>query len=63
MQLHFCVAKFFYVFNKFTNLQSMSLISIQNAPHAIKALATTTERGYTHTLKSLKMQACILKEE
>ena len=63
MQLHFCIAKFFYIFNKFTNLQTMHLVSIQNAPHAIKSLATSSDRGYKTKLKNLKMQACILKEE
>ena len=39
------------------------MISIQNAPHAIKCLATASEQGFTHSLKHLKMEACILKEE
>ena len=37
--------------------------SIQNAPHAIKCLATSQERAYVNSLKHLKMEACILKEE
>ena len=31
-QVNFCISKFFYIFNKFTNLQTLSMISIQNAP-------------------------------
>ena len=31
-QVNFCISKFFYIFNKFTNLETLSMISIQNAP-------------------------------
>ena len=63
MQKNFCIGKFFYIFNKFTSLESIKMQTIQNAPHAIKCLATSPECGYLTSLKHLRMEACILKEE
>ena len=63
MQKHFCIGKFFYVFNKFTGLETITMKAIQNAPHAIKCLGTSPDKGYIQSLKHLKMEACILKEE
>ena len=51
------------IFNKFTNLESITMKNINNFPHAIKCLAQLTDRGYNLTLKHLNMEACILKEE
>ena len=39
------------------------MVSVRDAPHAIKSLATSLEKGYMKSLKHLKMEACILKEE
>ena len=63
VQRRFCIGKFFYIFNKFTGLETITMKSISNAPHAIKCLGTSSEKGYIRTLKHLKMEACILKEE
>ena len=40
MQKNFCIGKFFYVFNKFSNLVTLNLKSIHNAPQALKCLAS-----------------------
>ena len=40
MQKHFCIGKFFYIFNKFTALETLNLKSIYNAPQALKCLAS-----------------------
>ena len=63
VQKNFCIAKFFYVFNKFTSLERINMVAIQNSPHAFKCLATSSDKGYTQSLKHLKMEACVLKEE
>ena len=63
MQKNFCIGKFFYIFSKFTRLESITMQAIQNAPHAIKCLAAIPENGYLASLKHLRMEACILKEE
>ena len=40
MQKHFCIGKFFYIFNKFSALETLNLKSVMNAPHALKCLAS-----------------------
>ena len=40
MQKNFCIGKFFYIFNKFSALETLNLKSVMNAPHALKCLAS-----------------------
>ena len=40
MQKNFCIGKFFYLFNKFPSLETLTLKSVMNAPHALKCLAS-----------------------
>ena len=64
MQKNFCIGKFFYLFNKFSALETLNLKSVMNAPHALKCLASQMQqKAYATSLKHLTIHACILKEE
>lgn len=64
MQKQFCIGKFFYIFNKFTALETLNLKSIHSAPHALKCLASEMQfKAFAKSLKHLSINACILKEE
>ena len=62
MKKKFCIGKFFYVINKFTNLETLTMQSIYDAPQVFKYLGTL-KAGYSESLKNLSINACILKEE
>ena len=46
VQRNLCIGKFFYIFNKFSSLETITLQSISNAPQVIKCLANSPDKAY-----------------
>ena len=63
MQKQFCIAKFLYVLNTFTNLETLNMQSVYDAPQVFKNLSRIQNKGYADSLTTLNINACILKEE
>jgi hypothetical protein len=61
---NFAIMKFVQTLAQFTNLESLTLKSLQSfAAQFVKALATTGNFPMAETLKHLQINSCFLKEE
>jgi hypothetical protein len=59
---NFSIQKFVQTIGSFPNIEKLDLQHLNNAPLVFKALATVGKLEFKLTLKSLSVNACILKE-